>query len=56
MGAMFATLSGIDIIFGAGTLDSYLASSNEKLAIGGQMLGYMNRLQDGIKVNEETLI
>jgi trimethylamine:corrinoid methyltransferase-like protein len=56
MGAMFATLSGIDIIFGAGTLDSYLASSNEKLAISGQMLGYMNRLQDGIKVNEETLI
>jgi predicted esterase YcpF (UPF0227 family) len=39
MGAMFATLSGIDIIFGAGTLDSYLASSNKKLAISGQMLG-----------------
>jgi trimethylamine--corrinoid protein Co-methyltransferase len=55
MGAMFATLSGIDIIFGAGTLDSYLASSNEKMAIDGQMLGYMNRLQDGIKVNDETL-
>jgi len=55
MGAIIAALSGVDIIFGAGTLDSYLSSSNEKLAIDGQLLGYVNRLQDGIRFNDETL-
>lgn len=55
MGAMLATISGVDIVFGAGTLNSYQASSNEKLAMDGQFLGYMNRLQQGLQVDKETL-
>ncbi|POP34863.1 hypothetical protein C3B58_01010 [Lactonifactor longoviformis] len=55
MDLMTATLAGIDIVFGGGTLDSYLCTSNEKLAMDGQFFRYCRRLQDRIMVNEETL-
>lgn len=55
VGALVSVLSGIDVIYGAGTLDSYLSTSNEKLAIDSELLGYIKMIGRGIQVDEETL-
>lgn len=55
MDLIVSTMAGIDVVFGGGTLDSYLCTSNEKLAMDGQFFQYGQRLQKGILVEEDTI-
>jgi trimethylamine--corrinoid protein Co-methyltransferase len=55
MCALTSALSGIDVIFGAGTLESYLSFSNEKLAIDSQLFEYIKKISEGIVVDDEQL-
>lgn len=55
MGAMVSLLSGIDVIYGAGVLDSYSCTSHQKLIMDAQLLGYIKMFGEGIQVDEETL-
>lgn len=55
MGSLISVLAGIDVIYGAGTVDSYLSSSNVKLAMDGDLLGYIKMIGNGIEVTEDTL-
>lgn len=55
MGAFASMLSGIDIIYGAGVLDSYNCTSNEKLAMDARLLGLLDMFGKGIQTDEEML-
>lgn len=55
MGALVSTLSGIDVIYGAGVVDSYSCTSHQKLIMDSQLFGYIKMFGEGIQVDEETL-
>lgn len=47
--------AGVNLIWGAGNLESTLAMSSEALVMDDEIAGYFLRFQRGIPVNEETL-
>jgi len=55
MGALVGALSGINMISGAGMLDSLLCQSPEKLVIDAEGIAMARRMLDGMKVHTETL-
>jgi trimethylamine--corrinoid protein Co-methyltransferase len=55
MGALIGALSGINMISGAGMLDSLLCHSPEKLVIDAEGIAMARRMLDGIKIHTDTL-
>jgi trimethylamine--corrinoid protein Co-methyltransferase len=55
MGALVGALSGINMISGAGMIDSLLCQSPEKLVIDAEGIAMAKRMLDGMKVHTETL-
>jgi trimethylamine---corrinoid protein Co-methyltransferase len=55
MGALIGALSGINMISGAGMLDSLLCQSPEKLVIDAEGIAMAQRMLEGIKIHTETL-
>lgn len=55
MGALVGALSGINMISGAGMLDSLLCQSPEKLVVDAEGIAMAKRMLDGMKVHTETL-
>ncbi|MBI4761002.1 MAG: trimethylamine methyltransferase family protein [Chloroflexota bacterium] len=55
MGALIGALSGINMISGAGMLDSLLCQSAEKLVIDAEGIAMAKRMIEGMKVHTETL-
>ena len=55
VGAMLGALSGINMISGAGMLDSLLCHSPEKLLIDAEGIAMAKRMLDGMKIHTETL-
>ena len=55
VGAMIGALSGINMISGAGMLDSLLCQSPEKLVIDAEGIAMAKRMLDGLKIHTETL-
>ena len=55
MGALVGALSGINMISGAGMLDSLLCQSPEKLVIDAEGIAMAKRMLQGMKVHTETL-
>jgi trimethylamine--corrinoid protein Co-methyltransferase len=55
MGAMIGALSGINMISGAGMLDSLLCQSPEKLVIDAEAIAMAQRMVQGMKIHTETL-
>jgi trimethylamine--corrinoid protein Co-methyltransferase len=55
VGAMIGALSGINMISGAGMLDSLLCQSPEKLVIDAEGIAMAKRMLQGLKLHTETL-
>jgi trimethylamine--corrinoid protein Co-methyltransferase len=55
MGALVGALSGINMISGAGMLDSLLCQSAEKLVVDAEGIAMAKRMLEGMKVHTETL-
>jgi len=55
MGALVGALSGINMISGAGMLDSLLCQSPEKLVIDAESIAMAKRMLQGMKIHTETL-
>jgi trimethylamine--corrinoid protein Co-methyltransferase len=55
MGALVGALSGINMISGAGMLDSLLCQSPEKLVVDAEGIAMAKRMLAGMKVHTETL-
>jgi len=55
MGFLVGALSGINMISGAGMLDSLLCQSPEKLVIDAEGIAMAKRLLEGMKIQSETL-
>jgi trimethylamine--corrinoid protein Co-methyltransferase len=55
MGALVGALSGINMISGAGMLDSLLCQSPEKLVIDAEGIAMAQRMLQGMKVHTQTL-
>jgi trimethylamine--corrinoid protein Co-methyltransferase len=55
IGALVGALSGINMISGAGMIDSLLCQSPEKLVIDAEGIAMAKRMLDGMKVHTETL-
>src|SRR5215217_7143771 len=55
MGALVGALSGINMISGAGMLDSLLCQSPEKLLIDAEGIAMAKRMLDGLKIHTDTL-
>jgi trimethylamine--corrinoid protein Co-methyltransferase len=55
MGALIGALSGINMISGAGMLDSLLCQSPEKLVVDAEGIAMAKRMLEGMKVHTETL-
>jgi trimethylamine--corrinoid protein Co-methyltransferase len=55
MGALIGALSAINMISGAGMLDSLLCQSPEKLVIDAEGIAMAKRMLDGMKIHTETL-
>lgn len=55
MGVMIGALSGINMISGAGMLDSLLCHSPEKLVIDAEGIAMAKRMLAGLKIHTETL-
>lgn len=55
MGALIGALSGINMISGAGMLDSLLCQSAEKLVIDAEGIAMAKRMIAGMKIHTETL-
>jgi trimethylamine--corrinoid protein Co-methyltransferase len=55
MGALIGALSGINMISGAGMLDSLLCQSPEKLVIDAEGIAMAKRMLEGMKIHTETL-
>jgi trimethylamine--corrinoid protein Co-methyltransferase len=55
MGALIGALSGINMISGAGMLDSLLCQSPEKLVIDAEAIAMAKRLLEGMKLHTDTL-
>jgi trimethylamine--corrinoid protein Co-methyltransferase len=52
---MVGALSGINMISGAGMLDSLLCHSAEKLVIDAEGIAMAKRMLDGLKIHTDTL-
>lgn len=55
MTGMIAVLSGINLIYGCGSLDYLMEFSYEKFLLDAEIARYLYFLKDGISVNDETL-
>lgn len=55
MGAMVGALSGINMISGAGMLDSLLCQSPEKLVVDAEGIAMAKRMLEGMKIHTDTL-
>src|SRR5512138_2511468 len=55
MGALVGALSGINMISGAGMVDSLLCQSPEKLVIDAEGIAMAQRMLEGMKIHTETL-
>jgi len=55
MGALIGALSGINMISGAGMLDSLLCQSPEKLVVDAEGIAMAKRMLDGMKIHTVTL-
>jgi trimethylamine--corrinoid protein Co-methyltransferase len=55
MGALVGALSGINMISGAGMLDSLLCQSPEKLVIDAEGIAMAKRMLEGMLIHTETL-
>jgi trimethylamine---corrinoid protein Co-methyltransferase len=55
MSALLGTLAGINMISGAGMLDSLACHSLEKLVIDAEAISYAQRLVRGVEAGHETL-
>jgi trimethylamine--corrinoid protein Co-methyltransferase len=55
MGALVGALSGINMISGAGMLDSLLCQSPEKLVVDAESIAMAKRMLEGMKIHTETL-
>lgn len=55
VGAIIGALSGINMISGAGMLDSLLCQSPEKLVIDAEGIAMAKRMLEGMKIHTETL-
>jgi trimethylamine--corrinoid protein Co-methyltransferase len=55
MGALIGALSGINMISGAGMLDSLLCQSPEKLVVDAEGIAMAQRMLQGMKIHTETL-
>jgi trimethylamine--corrinoid protein Co-methyltransferase len=55
MGALIGALSGINMISGAGMVDSLLCQSPEKLVIDAEAIAMAQRMLQGMKIHTETL-
>ena len=55
MGALIGALSGINMISGAGMLDSLLCQSPEKLVVDAEGIAMAKRMRDGMKIHTDTL-
>jgi trimethylamine--corrinoid protein Co-methyltransferase len=55
MGALVGALSGINMISGAGMLDSLLCQSPEKLVIDAEGIAMARRMLEGMHIHTETL-
>ena len=55
MGAMIGALSGINMISGAGMVDSLLCQSAEKLVIDAEGIAMAQRMLQGMMIHTETL-
>jgi trimethylamine--corrinoid protein Co-methyltransferase len=55
MGALIGALSGINMISGAGMLDSLLCQSPEKLVIDAEGIAMAQRMLQGMKIHTDTL-
>ena len=55
MGALVGALSGINMISGAGMLDSLLCQSAEKLVIDAEAIAMAKRMLEGMKIHTDTL-
>jgi len=55
MGALIGALSGINMISGAGMLDSLLCQSPEKLVIDAEGIAMAQRMLEGMKIHTDTL-
>ena len=55
MGTLVGALSGINMISGAGMLDSLLCQSPEKLVVDAEEIAMARRMLEGMKVQTETL-
>lgn len=55
MGALVGALSGINMISGAGMLDSLLCQSPEKLVVDAEGIAMAKRMLDGMKIHTDTL-
>jgi trimethylamine---corrinoid protein Co-methyltransferase len=55
MGFLVGALSGINMISGAGMIDSLLCQSPEKLVIDAEGISMAKRLLEGMKIQSETL-
>jgi len=55
MGALVGALSGINMISGAGMVDSLLCQSPEKLVIDAEGIAMAQRMLQGMKIHTETL-
>ena len=55
IGALIGALSGINMISGAGMLDSLLCQSPEKLVVDAEGIAMARRILNGMKIHTETL-
>jgi trimethylamine--corrinoid protein Co-methyltransferase len=55
MGFLVGALSGVNMISGAGMIDSLLCQSPEKLVIDAESISMAKRLLEGMKIQSETL-
>lgn len=52
---LHAGLSGANLVYGAGAMESGLTASTSLLAIGNEVMGMTRRIMRGIEVNEDRL-
>jgi len=55
LSCLFSSLSGANLVHDVGYMESGKTGSLEMIVMVDEILGYINRIKKGIKVNEETL-
>ena len=56
MDSLISMLSGFDIVYGVGVMDSYIGFCNEKFAMDSELLEYLDMIGNGVEVSDETLL